>query len=103
MQNPANYFVCAINYGRLGTEASVDPEMTWAGALEAVNEAAGDGRFVDFVHHIHDGLCQDRTQEALNATLNAIADNGEPLTPAQRDWVEHHFGIATANAFKRAA
>jgi hypothetical protein len=102
MQTP-EYFVIMIDYGKLGREATVDPEMTWRGALDAVSTAAHDGLPICFVHHIHDGVCEDKTQDALDATLNSIADYGDPLTVNQRDFVEHHFGFEVANSFRSAA
>lgn len=103
MAEQPGYFVVCLDYGKIGREAAVDPEMTWNGALDAVQTAARDGRPVCFVHHIHDGICEDRTQEALDAALNAIADYGDPLTVHQRDFVEHHFGFEVANSFRSAA
>lgn len=103
MQNAADYFVVMVDLGEIGCEAIVDPEMTWTGALDAVRTASGDGHPICFVHHIHDGVCEDRTQEALDIILNQIADYGDPLTYEQRDWIEHHFGFEVSNSFRWAA
>lgn len=103
MAEQPGYYVVCIDFGKLGREAIVDPEMTWTGALEAVSAAAGDGHTICFVHHIHDDVVEDRTQEALDLTLNHLADYGDPLTANQRDFVEHHFGFEVANSFRWAA
>jgi hypothetical protein len=102
MSHP-DYYVVLVDHGKLGREAIVDPEMTWTGALDAVRAAAGDGHPICFVHHIHDGVVEDRTQEALDTVLNHLADYGDPLTYNQREFVEHHFGFEVANSFRRAA
>lgn len=101
--NQPDYFVVMRDFGKLGREAVVDPNDLWSDVLDAVHDAAGDGHTICFVHHIHDGLVEDRTQEALDATLNFLADYGDPLTSNQRDFVEHHFGFEVANSFRWAA
>lgn len=101
--NQPDYFVVMIDYGKAGREAVVDLNMLWSDALGLVHEAASDGHTICFVHHIHDGGIENRTQEALDATLNFLADHGEPLTYSQRDFIEHHFGLETANAFRQEA
>lgn len=103
MADQPNYFVVIIDYGKIGREAIVDPNMLWSDALDAVHQAASDGHSICFVHHIHDGVVEDRTQEALDLTLNFLADYGEPLTLNQRDWVESTFGLDVARHFRSAA
>lgn len=102
MAQQPDYFVVCVDY-KSGREANVDPNMLWSDALDLVHEAASDGNPICFVHHIHDGVVEDRTQEALDATLNFLADHGDPLTYNERDFVEHHFGVVTANHFRCAA
>ncbi len=60
-----SYFVVCIDYGRKGREAVVDPEMTRRGAVDLIRERIGDRRAIHFVHHIHDGVCEDVTNEML--------------------------------------
>lgn len=102
MQNSTEYFVTMISY-RSGAEAVVNPNFLWSEVLDIVNEAAGDGNPICFVHHIKDGKVTDRTQEALDLTLNRITDYGDPITNNQRDWIEHHHGLEVARHFRRAA
>lgn len=59
------YFVVCIDYGRRGLEAIVDPEMTRRGTIEFVRERLGDEKEIAFVHHIHDGVCEDVTAEIV--------------------------------------
>lgn len=47
-----SYFVIAIDYGRIGVEAIVTPEMTRRGAVDLVREKLGDGHTIAFAHHI---------------------------------------------------
>jgi CO dehydrogenase/acetyl-CoA synthase gamma subunit (corrinoid Fe-S protein) len=47
-----NYYVIAVDYGRKGREAIVDPEMTFRGAVEKVREIIGDGREIAFAHEV---------------------------------------------------
>lgn len=103
MTNKPDYFVVCVDYGKLGREANVDPNMLWSDVLDAVGEAAGDGHPICFVHHIHDGVVEDRTQEALDAALNFISDHGDPLPWRMHSWVEETFGMDVARHFRCAA
>lgn len=103
MKNQPDYFVCMISY-KSGNEATVDTNMLWSDALDLVHEAAGDGHPICFVHHVKDGKVTDRTQEALDLTLNFLSDVfGDGLTSRQIDFVEHHYGIDVARHFRSAA
>lgn len=102
MQNSTEYFVVMVSY-RSGSEGIVNPNFVWSDVLDIVNEAAGDGNPICFVHHIKDGKATDRTQEALDRTRDALADYGDPLTNKQRDWIEHHHGLDVARHFRRVA
>lgn len=47
-----SYYVIAIDYGRIGVEAIVTPEMTRRGAVDLVREKLGDGHTIAFAHHV---------------------------------------------------
>lgn len=96
------YFVVMIDRPKLGREAVVDPQHTWANALELVREAASDGERVLFVHHIHDGVVEDRSEEAFAQVMTDLADEGETLTMNQREFIETHVSSVAANAFPLA-
>lgn len=66
------YFVVMVDYGRLGMEANVHPENTANGALDKVIEALSDGKRVAFVHHVHDGVCEDVTEEMIKNAWEAL-------------------------------
>lgn len=58
-----SYFVAMIDYGRDGREAVVDPEVTRAGVIDRIR--SGEWKNVSFVHFVHDGLCEDVTEEIV--------------------------------------
>lgn len=58
-----NYYVVMIDYGRRGREAIVDPEMIRADVISRI--ASGEYQNIAFVHHIHDGTCEDVTAEII--------------------------------------
>jgi hypothetical protein len=63
-----SYFVVMIDYGRIGLEANVTPEMTRRGAVEKVREALGDGNRIAFVHRITmNEIPEDVTDEMVRA------------------------------------
>jgi len=64
-----SYFVVMVNFGRKGSEAIVDPEMTARGAVALVRDTLAKGKGIDFVHHIHHGEVEDVTDAVLNAYL----------------------------------
>ena len=103
MANNPELFIVMIDYGKLGREANVDPNHNWSDALDLVREAMGDGHTVCYVIHLHDGVPEDRSQEAFNTVMGELRDNGEGATDAQKAWIELHCGSVAANAFARAA
>ena len=64
-----SYFVVMVNFGRKGSEAIVDPEMTSRGAVDLVRDMLAKGKGIDFVHHIKAGEAEDVTDAVLNASL----------------------------------
>jgi hypothetical protein len=55
------YFVVMIDYGRRGREAIVDPEITRREVVSRM--VSGEYNNIAFVHHIHDGVCENITDE----------------------------------------
>lgn len=98
-----DYFVVMIDFGKIGREAVVDPQNNWNDALDKVHQAASDGDRVLFVHHIHDGTAEDRSEEAFRAVMTQFANEGEPLTDNQYEFVEEHVSMQAAQSFRRAA
>ena len=96
---PPEYFVVMIDYGRPGREAVVDMNFDWNDAIDRVHEAAGDGHKVLFVHHIHDGTVEDRSEEAFQRVMADLADNIDPLSANQRGFIEEHISIWSAASF----
>lgn len=60
-----SYFVVAIDYGRRGVEAIVDPEITRSEVISRIK--SGEYQNIAFIHSIADGLVEDVTDELLNA------------------------------------
>lgn len=58
-----SYFVVMIDYGRRGREAIVDPEITRREVIDRIR--SGEYRAIHFIHHVHDGLCEDVTNSIL--------------------------------------
>lgn len=58
-----SYFVVMIDYGRQGREAIVDPEITRREVIDRIRTREYDR--VHFIHHIHDGVCEDVTNDVL--------------------------------------
>jgi hypothetical protein len=98
-----SYYVVMIDYGRAGREAIVDPEMTYRGAVEAVETAMGDGHSVQFVHYIEAGSVEDISEQVFCKVMSNLADNGEPLTDRQYAFIELHVSMQAAQSFRRAA
>lgn len=103
IKDQVSYYVVMIDFGRIGREAIVDPEMTLRGAVEAVETAMGDGHSVLFVHHIHDGVTEDISEQVFQRVMTNLADNGEPLTDRQYAFIETHVSMQAAQSFQRAA
>lgn len=95
MATQPDLFIVMIDYGKLGREAIVDPNHSWSDALATVSAAIGDKHPVSYVLHIHDGVSEDRTLEALEIVAKeAMAACVEPERDEteQRilDWVRDH-------------
>lgn len=90
-----SYFVVPIEY-KSGREAIVDLEMTRRGAVETAYEAIGDGNGIAFVHHVHDGICEDITQDILEEVRDQIFAKAEALSTNERDFIELNFGCRAA-------
>lgn len=58
-----DYFVVCIDYGRRGREAIVDPEITRREVVSRIK--SGEYDRIAFIHWIHDGVCEDVTNELL--------------------------------------
>ena len=56
-----SYFVVMCDYGRRGLEAIVDPEITRREVVSRI--VSGEYRDISFIHWIHDGICEDVTEE----------------------------------------
>jgi hypothetical protein len=95
-----DYLVVMIDDGKQRCEANVSSHSLWSDALDAVHEAASDGHTIEFVHHVHDGVVDDRTREALSAARIFLTLLGSPVTEKQRKFLTHRFGADVANAFE---
>jgi hypothetical protein len=91
MNNP-ELFIVMIDYGKIGREAIVDPNDNWSDALVRVREAVGDGNEAVYVRHIHDGVDEDRTQEALQAVIQEYTADPERDETEQSiiNWLRYH-------------
>lgn len=94
MQTP-DLFLVMIDYGKLGREAIVDPNHSWTDALATARAAMADGKTVSYVLHVHDGVSETRTLEAMEIIAKeAMAACVEPERDEteQRilDWVRDH-------------
>jgi hypothetical protein len=58
-----SYFVVMVDYGRRGREANVDPEITHREVIARIRSREYDR--IHFIHWIHDGVCEDVTNEML--------------------------------------
>jgi hypothetical protein len=59
-----SYFVCMLDFGRRGREAICDPEMMRRDLVARI-KAGEYSRPIHFIHHIHDGVCEDVTNDVL--------------------------------------
>lgn len=101
--NQPSYFVVMIDYGKIGREAAVNPEMTRRGAVDRVREAMGDGHSVPYVHHIHDGVCEDISEDVFTEVMHSLAERGEPLSSNEFNFIELHVSSSAARSFEREA
>ena len=56
-----SYYVTAIDYGRRGVEAVVNPELTRRDVVEMIR--SGEYKRIAFIHHIEDWRVVDVTEE----------------------------------------
>lgn len=104
MTSSAEYFVVMIDYGRAGREAIVDPEMTFRGAVERVEEAMGGGHAVPFVHRVAAGEpVEDVSEQVFAQVMANLVARGEPLSANEYEFVELHVSMQAAQSFRRAA
>jgi len=103
MASHPELFIVMIDYGKLGREAVVDPNHSWADALTAVREARDDGKAVSYVLHVHDGVSEDRSEEAFRTVMTELADDPYGITDNQYAWIELHVSQQAANSFRRIA
>lgn len=59
-----SYFVVMIDYGKRGLEAVVDPEITKREVVARI--WSGEYKDISFIHHVHDGICEDVTEELMS-------------------------------------
>src|SRR5438128_6263586 len=65
IEQPMQYFVVMIDYGRRGREAIVDPEITRREVISRV--ASGEYNNISFIHEVADSSVDDVTAEILAA------------------------------------
>jgi hypothetical protein len=58
-----SYFVVMQDFGRRGLEATVHPEETKRDIIDLIK--SGEYDKIAFIHRIHDGVCEDLTEELL--------------------------------------
>lgn len=92
MHTPS-YFIIMRDFGKIGREAVVDPEMTYRGVIEAVTEANRGRSPVLFVHHIHDGTCEDITEQVFDEIdVDVEQERSDPIADSwdhMRDLYKH--------------
>ena len=59
-----SYFIVMQDYGRKGRESIVDPEETRRKVVDRIRHR--DYGPINFIHWIHDGICEDVTNEMLS-------------------------------------
>jgi hypothetical protein len=69
-----------IDYGRRGLEAVVHPEDTKRNILNLIK--SNEYRPIVFIHRIHDGICEDLTEELL---AEAADEKAASFTPSSGD------------------
>lgn len=82
-----SYFVVMIDFGRIGREAVVDPELTRDGVIARIKSGEYRGE-ISFIHHIADGLVEDVTRELIEAAeteLKTEARERADQIAAERD------------------
>jgi len=72
-----SYYVVMIDLGRRGLEAVVQPEITRREVIARI--CSGEYRDISFIHHIHDGTCEDVTDEIKAAAIEAAFAEFSPV------------------------
>lgn len=67
-----SYLVVAIDYGKRGIEAVVQPEITRREVIARIK--SGDYRDIAFIHSIADGLAEDCTSELIDQAELELKD-----------------------------
>ncbi|GEC56809.1 hypothetical protein [Bradyrhizobium phage ppBeUSDA76-2] len=86
MAQQHSYYVVMCDFGRLGLEAIVKPEITRRNVIDRIK--AGEYQLIQFIHHIADGLVEVVTDELIDeaeAELRAehIASRADRLANTQ--------------------
>lgn len=75
-----SYFVVAIDYGRRGVEAVVDPEITRREVVSRIQ--SGEYKNIKFIHLITmNDVPQDVTAELIAAAMDDLLEQLEPNAP----------------------
>lgn len=74
VNEPPCYYVVMADCGNY-REAVVDPEMTRRGAVWEIRQRLKDNCPIEFVHHIHDGVCEDVTDELVEEANRSILED----------------------------
>jgi hypothetical protein len=83
-EQPMQYFVVMIDYGRRGREAIVDPEITRREVISRV--ASGEYKNISFIHEIVDAAVNDITADILaEAALAEIPPDEADLQAGRFD------------------
>lgn len=67
-----SYYVVMIDYGRLGLEAIVQPEVTRREVVARI--VSGEYQDISFIHLVEDGLVDDVTTELLDEAEQIIRE-----------------------------
>ncbi len=83
-------------------------EREWSDMDRATTlDDIASGQFEDLVSVIEfnpvEHGSRDCTEDFARAVMTRWADNGDPLTELQREFLEFHLGVSTANSFAQAA
>jgi hypothetical protein len=84
-----DYFVVMEDHGSLGMEAVVDPALTLVDVVELIR--SNQYGAIAWIHHIHDGVCDDVTNAMLKES--GFYDTPEPEIDRQtaaRDHAQDH-------------
>ena len=75
-----SYFVVAIDYGKRGLEAIVQPEITRREVISRIK--SGEYQNIAFIHHVDDLLIEDVTHELIDAAEQELKDEVRVLKVA---------------------